>query len=96
MEGSVEFNSETDDLALFHVDEWGFDADEAFPGPLADEGVEGVVVGGTAVGVAGGVLLDCADDDGFRTEDLCPAYGGGEEVSVAEGNVGDWDFGADG
>jgi hypothetical protein len=69
MQGRTKFNSEADDLALAHGDERGDDADRAFFYSLADQPVERFVVGGTAVGVAGAVLFDRADEDGFSTKE---------------------------
>ncbi len=59
----------------------------------ADHLVVGLIVGWTTVGIAGTVLLDGSDVDLFRSQDFGPAYGDGEEVGVAEGDVGDGDLG---
>ena len=95
MEGRGEFKAAADYLVLAHGDKRRFDADGAVARAGADELLKGLVVGGTAVGIAGAVLLDGADVDGLGAEHLCPTDGGGEEVRVAEGNIGDGNAGAD-
>jgi len=83
-------------LALFQGDERGDDADSAFLGWAcfrtgANHFVVGLIVFGATVGVAGAVLLDGADVDLFRAQDLSPADGDGEEMGIAEGDVGNGD-----
>ena len=93
MERRTEFNPEADDLPLAEMDEGRDDPDGAVPCAGADELIEGVVVGRPAIRVAGAILLDRADKDGCRAEDLGPTDGGGKKVRVAEGDVGDGNFG---
>ena len=84
MQWCTEFNTELHDLTLAQPDEWRGNADVAGLGPLLDERVEGVIVGRTAVGIAGAVLLYRAEEDGTCAEDFSPADGGGKEVGIAE------------
>jgi len=95
MEGRREFKAAADYLVLTHRDKGCFDTDGAIARAGANELLKGLVVGGTAVGIAGAVLLDCTDVDGLGSEDLGPTDGGGEEVRVAEGDIGDGDGSAD-
>ncbi len=88
---ALQFQTEPDDLHLLEGDERSLDVDVAFFGSGLDEAIEGGVVLGTAVGIAGAVLGDGADEDVVGAEDLGPTDGDGEEMGVAEGNVGDGD-----
>ena len=58
MQGRTDFNSEADNLVFAHGDKRGNDLDVSFFRAFAGEAIEGVVVGGAAVGVSGAVLLD--------------------------------------
>src|ERR1700745_34512 len=87
MEGRAEFKAAADYLVLAHGDKRRLDADGAVTCAGADELLKGFVVGGAAVGIAGAVLLDRADVDGFGAEHLRPTDSGGEEVRVAEGDI---------
>src|SRR5262249_31666919 len=49
--------------------------------------IEGAVVGGTAIGISGAVLLDGADVDLLRSQHLCPTHGRGKKMSVAKWHV---------
>jgi len=91
MERRRQFKAELNDLAFSHMDEGCEYLDGAVAGAGSDELLEGLVVGGAAVGIAGAILLDGPDDDVGGAEDFGPADGGGEEVGVAEGDVGDGD-----
>ncbi len=93
MERCAQFNSQPNDLVFAHGDQGCFDPDIALFCTHFDELIEGIVVGGTAVGIAGAVLLDCADKDDFCAQNLGPAYRGGEKMRVAEGDVGDGNLG---
>ena len=57
-----------------------------------DKLLKGGVVGGSAVRVAGAVLLDRADVDLRGSENLGPTDRRGEKMGVAEGDVGDGDL----
>ena len=89
MQWRTEFNTKADDLRLFEMDEGSGDLDVTVFCALSNERVEGIVVSGTAVRVSRAVLLHGADKDSAGAQDLGPADGGGEEVGVAEGHVGD-------
>src|SRR5882757_5941087 len=95
MQWRAEFNPKAHDLGLLHLYEWCKDANVAFLRALLNQQVEGVIVGRATVRVAGGVLFDRSDEDGGGADDLCPTDGGGEEVGVTEGNVGDGNLIAD-
>ena len=88
MERCGQFKGKPHDLALTHLDERGDNFDFPVAGTGADELLEGFVIGGTAVGIAGAVLLNGTDNDFLRVEDFCPADRCGEEMRVAERNVG--------
>ena len=94
MERRAQFNPEPDDLVLAEVNERGDHTDAAVARARADELVEGFVVGGSAVGVAGAVLLDGADEHLCGAENFRPTDRGGKEVRIAERDVGDGDIGA--
>ena len=63
MEGRGQFKAAADYLVLAHRDKRSFDADGAVARAGANELLKGLVVGGTAVGIAGAVLLDRTDVD---------------------------------
>lgn len=96
MEGRSQFNPKRDNLLLAEMDERRVDFDASVAGAFADKLLEGMVIGGAAVGVSRAILLHRADDDLLGSDDFGPAYGGGEEVGVAERNVGDRDGCANG
>src|SRR5690349_15280751 len=56
-------------------------------GSHADQFVEDAVVLGAAVGIAGAVRFDRADENLARADHLGPRNGDGQEVSVAKGHV---------
>ena len=72
------------------------DFDVSFFRPGFDDLVEGFVIRRTAIGIAGTVLLDGANIDFSGSQHLGPTYGGGQEMRVAKGNIGDRDIVADG
>jgi hypothetical protein len=77
MEGSAKFKAERHDLLLSEMDERGGDFDASIAGSGADKLLKRLIISGTAVGVAGAVRLDRADEDGLRGEEFGPAYGCG-------------------
>lgn len=92
MEGRMQFKAEGHNLLLAEMDERGGDFDASVARSGANKLPKRFVIRGAAVRITGAVLLDRADEDGARAEHLGPAYGGGEEVRIAEGNVGDGDL----
>ena len=87
----------TDNLGFFQGDERSDDLNSAvFSSPvfgsLLDDLVEGFVICGAAVGIAGAVLLDGTDVDLRSAEDFGPADGNGEEMGITEGDVSDGDL----
>jgi len=89
MERSRQFKAKLNDLTLSHMDERSENFDVSLFGPGANELLKCLIVSGTTVRVARAILLDGADDDLLRAEDLGPADGGGQKMGVAEGHVGD-------
>src|ERR1700726_3522627 len=96
MEWCVQFKAQPHNFGLAHVDERSGDLNGSFFRAGMDYAVEGFIVGGTTVGIAGAILLDCADKDFLRSQNLGPAYGGGQKMGVAKGYIGHWNGVADG
>src|SRR6266404_5899192 len=95
LQGRPQVEATANDLSLAKCDERSRDLDASLFGADADDLVEGLVVLGAAVGVAGAILRDRADVDLGCSQNLCPTYRRGEEMRVAEGDVGDGDLFAD-
>ena len=91
MERRGQFKAKLNDLTLSHMDERSDNFDVSIAGAGANKLLEGLVVGRTAVGITGAVLLDGADEDLFRAQNLGPTDRCGEKMGVAEGDVGDGD-----
>src|SRR5271170_5866344 len=89
MERSGQFKAKLNDLTLAHMDERSDDFDVSLPSSSADKLLKRLIIRGTAVGIAGTVLLDGPNQHLFRPQHLGPADSGGEEVSVTKWNVGD-------
>src|ERR1700760_2047284 len=96
MEGRRQFKAEPHDLLLPHMDErrGNFDVSVARAG--ADKLLKSLIIGRTAVRIAGTVLLHRPDQDGLRAQDLGPADGGRQEMRVAKRYVGDRNLRPDG
>ena len=95
LEGKAELVSKLHDLCLGHVHERGFHPNGSSPGAaLGDgqgcEGIEGLHVRRTAVGIAAVVHGIGADEDGVCAQNLCPAEGKGQEDRVSCGHIGFW------
>src|SRR5262249_62401376 len=89
--GSTQFKAERHNRGFSHCNQRGHDFDCAFLRPGADHFVESAIVRRTAVWIARTVRLDGSDEHLSRSQDLRPADGDCKKVSVAEGNVRDWD-----
>src|ERR1700744_5037904 len=93
MQRGAQFDAAANDLILFELDDRSDDVDLSFGArTFADDVLEGGVILGPAVGVAGAVFGDSADEYLVSACGFGPAYGDAEEVGVAERNVGDGDF----
>lgn len=88
MERCVQFKAESDNLLLAKMDERRGDFDASLACAGSNELLKRLIIRGPAVGISGAVLLDRADEDSARAEDFRPAYGGGEKVRVAKGDIG--------
>src|SRR5580698_3739885 len=95
MQGRAQFKAKRNDLLLPHMDEWSNDFDVCVFCSGADKLLKGLIIGRTAVRVAGTVLLDGADKDFFCAQNLGPADSSRKKVRIAERDVGDGDFRAD-
>src|SRR3954468_8721062 len=95
LQGRTQLQSAADDLSLAECDERRGDSDVRCFGAHTNELVEGVVVLGAAVRVAGAVLRDRADINLFRAQHLGPTYRSGKKMRVAERNVGNGNLFAD-
>ena len=65
MERRGQFKAKLDDLTLSHMDERSDNFDVSVAGAGANKLLKCLIVGGTAVGIPGAVLLDGADQDLF-------------------------------
>src|SRR4051812_41345889 len=74
LQGRTKLQSAADDLSLAECDERRGDSDVRGFCTHADDLVEGVIVLGAAIGVAGAVLRDRADVDLLRPQHLGPTY----------------------
>src|SRR5437763_10350209 len=89
MEWRVQFKAQPHNFNLTQMNEWGDDFYCSVFRAGLNHAVEGFIIGGTAVGIAGAVLFDGADNNFLRSQNLGPAHRGGQEMRVAKGNVGD-------
>src|SRR5271165_4464283 len=71
------------------MDEGGRDFDVSLARAGANDLLEGFIVRGAAVGIAGAVLLDGADEDGSGPQHLGPTDGCGQKVGIAKRHIGD-------
>src|SRR6185437_11081192 len=90
MERRIQFKTERHNLLLAKMDERGFNFDASVACSRADKLLKRLIIDRSAVGIAGAVRLNRADEDGLGSQHFGPAYGGGEEVGVAERDVGYW------
>src|SRR6185437_5040817 len=88
MERSIQFKTERYNLLLVKMDERRFDFDASVARSRADKLLKRLIIRRPAVGIAGAVRLHRANEDGLRPQHLGPAYRGGKEMGVAEGNIG--------
>src|SRR5271170_1541836 len=95
MERCVQFNSQPNDLALPHPDQWRFDSNIPIFRAHSDELVERVIIGRSAVRVPRAVLLHGPNQHLLSAQNLRPTHGGGKKVRIAEWNVSYWNFIAD-
>src|SRR5271168_2347696 len=64
------------------------DFDVSLPSSSTNELLKGLIIRRTAVGITGTVLLDGANQHFLRPQHLGPTDGSGEEMSIAERDVG--------
>src|SRR3954464_10614572 len=95
LQGRTQLQAAADDLSLAECDERRGDSDVRCFGADLDQLVEGVVVLGAAIRVAGAVLRYGADVDLFRAQHLGPTYRSRKKMSVAERDIGDGNLFAD-
>jgi hypothetical protein len=92
LERGAELHTFLYDLRLLHVNERGHDLDPGLGlGAHLDGLVEGLVEGLAAVGIARAVFLHRADEYLRGADDLGPGCCNGEQMGVAEGDVGGGD-----
>src|SRR5260370_14867418 len=78
-------------FGLANVDKRGDDFYSSLIRTSFDHTIERFVISRTAVGIAGTVLFDSANEDLLSSQHFGPAYGDGQEVRVAKGHIGDGD-----
>src|SRR3984885_2365413 len=93
MQRSAQFDAAADDLVFLELDDRRDDIDLRFRArAFANHVLEGAVILGAAVRIAGAVFGDRADVDRVRALGFGPAHGHAEKMRVAERDVGDWNF----
>ena len=92
MQGRGEIDARLDNVGLGFVDEGCLETQNRLrTRPQANCGLERLAEAFGAVGVAGAVFFNDADEDRASRECLRPGCRQAEEMCVSEGDVGDWD-----
>src|SRR5260370_2558107 len=91
MQWRTKLKAQAHNFGLAQADERGDDLDGSLFRASLDHAVERFIIRRTAIGIAGTVLLNSANEDLPRSQHFGPAYGDGQEVRVAKGHIGDRD-----
>src|SRR5260370_9671202 len=92
MQWRYQFKAQAHNFGLAQADERGDDLDGSLFRASLDHAVERFIIRRTAIGIAGTVLLNSANEDLLRSQHFGPAYGDGQEVRAANGHIGDRDL----
>src|ERR1700685_804520 len=93
MQRGAQFDAAADDLAFLQLNDRSDDVDLRFRArDFANHILEGAVILGAAVGIAGAVFGDRTDVDRIGADGFGPADGDGKKMRVAEWDVGDGNF----
>src|ERR1700722_4041465 len=93
MQRSAQFDAAANDLVFLQLDDRRDDVDFGFGArAFANHVLEGAVILGAAIGIAGAVFGNCADVDRIGADGFGPAHGDAQKVRITERNVGDGNF----
>src|ERR1051325_378906 len=92
MEGCTQFKAMADDLRLTHSDQRSDNFNLPLFRACLDDLIERLIIRRTAIRIPRTVLLDCANVDFFRPQNLRPAHCYSQKMRVAERDVSDGDI----